>query len=341
MKKILVTLSFAILAHSSLSQQISIDSQILDQDGNAVPFAAIGIVNENFGAITFEDGSFSLDVEEKYMSDSLVISAIGYERTKVAYSEFVRKAPSTIQVKQSIRELDEVLITPEGLDYQLFGEKKKRSNGSLGFYDPQKGATLAVLLNEERQFLHIKEIRVSVGRQNLKDFQLRTMIFSMGADSLPGEQLLKENLILESKIKKGVVTFELTKDFWTDEPVFVGFEWIVSRKQFETIEMAKEAFPLEFIDEIDKAHPDLKFSINDSKVVNLRNDAGDIVKSIELTEEQQEQVKERRKLKPRLYFQTHTNESGLKAVTGSHITSKWRRLPYFPLVSIWAGTDPK
>lgn len=330
----LLALPFLLVAQKQLIQ-----SQILDTEGNGVPFAAIGILDKNFGAIAFEDGSFEIQVKEEYMEDTLVVAAIGYERRKVLYRDFVVEAPPTISVKQKVQELKQVTITPDGLDFQRLGEKKKSSSSTLSFFAPQKGTTMAVLLNEESRLMQVKNITVSVEKANLEFFQLRAMIFSVGADTLPDRQLLNESLIQNSKDKKGRLTFELTEYFWTDEPFYVGFEWIVSKEQFERIEKVKNDHPLSFIQGIEEKYPDLKFSISGQDAVLLRNLAGNLVERIELTDEQQEEVKERDKVNPKVLFQIHYKDEGLKTVSGSYISGNWRAFPFHSLVSVWAGVD--
>lgn len=338
MKKTLLFISVVLSLWVS-AQDRSIQSQILDQNGDAVPFAAIGILEKKFGAVTFEDGSFTIKEDEKYLEDSLVVFAIGFEQKRISYRRFIEEAPESITVRQIATELDEVIITPKSISFKRIGDKRKLSTSDMSFFEPQQGATMAVPFNEEGSLMQIKEITVGIGKVNLEVFQIRCMIFQFDEDSLPGKQLLGSNLIQNSTDKSGVMTFKLEEDLWVNKPFFVGFEWIVSKAQYEEIQKVKDAHPTEFLDEIKDRFPDLKFSISDNSIVVMRDQKGNSIEEIELTEEQREVMRERKRVNPRVFFRIHYKNEGLKTYSGSYISNSWRSYPFHPIVSIKVGQD--
>lgn len=337
MKNIML-FSLCLLLSIEGSSQL-IQSQIVDQNGEGVPFAAVGIIDKNFGAITFEDGSFELSVSDEFSDDTLVVAAVGFDRLLLPYASFVSDAPKTLELTQQITKLEEVRITPEGLDYSWVGEGKKRSSSALSFLTPQKGTTLAVLMNEQQELLHLKKISVGVESSSLREFQLRAMLFSMTEDSLPGEQLLNKNLIQTSDERKGILTFSLEEALWIDQPFFVGFEWIVSKAQFEEINKVGGQYPIPFLEEIASEYPELKYTVNDNSTVQFRDLDGNLKHEVPLTKDQREEMKERGKVLPKVLFQIHYKDNGLRTITGSHITNAWRTYKFHALVSIYAGMD--
>lgn len=311
-----------------------VESQILDQNGDAVPFAAIGILEKNFGAVTFEDGTFTIQENEKYLEDSLVVFAIGFEQKRFSYRKFIEEAPKSIHVQQVATQLDEVVITPKRISFKRMGDKRKAGKSKLSFFDPQRGATMATIFNEGGELVQVKEITVGIGKANLEIFQLRCMLFEFNEDSLPGRQLLGSNLIQNSKDNSGIMTFKLEEELWIDEPFFVGFEWIVSKKQYQEIRKVKEQHPTTFIQEIEDQFPGLKFNITDNSRVIMRDEEGNAVEEVALSEEQVEMLRERKRVNPNVFFQIHYREEGLATYSGSYITGTWRRYPFHPIVSI-------
>ena len=212
----------------SFSQE-TIHSKIVDKEGNGIPFATIGIIEKNFGAVTFEDGSFTLAINPAYYEDTLVISAIGHQRRKLAYSQFIKDQPSTLYLAEEVQQLAEVTITQEKLVFSEIGMKKKSSPNHLGISSPLDGLTVAYLVDNVSEQVLVDEIAVVIRQLNMDSIQVRCRIFSVNPETQkPGKDLLSENLIQVATQKQQRLTFQPTKNLWLDEPFFVGFEWVAS-----------------------------------------------------------------------------------------------------------------
>lgn len=103
---------FLLLTQLGNAQQASLKGQLVDQDGDALSFAAIGIFELNKGCTSSEDGMFFLkDLEAG--SYELSISAIGYEAIEME----VKVEPNlvidlgTIELKEDILGVGEVVVT--------------------------------------------------------------------------------------------------------------------------------------------------------------------------------------------------------------------------------------
>lgn len=320
------------------AQDRLIDSQVLDPNGQGIPYAAIGILEENFGTVSFEDGSFTLTVNDKYLKDSLVVSALGYERRKISYQQFINEKPKTITLQESIKILSEVVISPKKLTFVKIGNKKKKFSNSLSIFDPKQGAIVAVLFDDISESVLLREITVTTGMVNLDFFKMRCMVFSMDNDSLPGEQLLDKNLI-QTRVKgKNVIRYTLEEDFWIDQPFYLGFEWIISKKQYEQRQKAQDMRFQSFFDRIKSDYLDLNFTIVEDKKIVLYTKSGKLVKELELTAEEKTLLKNRGEVIPRVFLGARKG-SVPKTVAGSYITGKWRGLQYYPLVSILVGKE--
>lgn len=313
-----------------------VESRIVDANGDGIPFAAIGIIEKNYGSITFEDGSFSLAVDSKYQADTLVISAIGYNRLKLAYQDFVYDKPSSISLNEDIRYLDEITITPERLKFSKLGVSKASSPNNYALNSPLDGASIVMLLDEINEPALIEEIAVTVGRQNVDSIQLRCRIYTVDeATGMPGRDLLKSNLIQTITEKQQRLTFNPLNDLWVDQPIFVGFEWVMSKRQFQQLEEAQNAFPVSFIDEIVAKNPSANWNLNENKRILFRDAENNIIKRVSLTKEQTEVLRERDAAAPKLQFKIKMK--GEKTYYGSPITSDWGKIPHEALISIKVG----
>src|SRR5690606_29621391 len=73
--------------------------------------ASVYIENTTIGSITNADGNFVLKVPRENLSDTLVISSIGYKSFKVVISEF--ENGSDIFLEEDVASLDEVVIVAD------------------------------------------------------------------------------------------------------------------------------------------------------------------------------------------------------------------------------------
>jgi len=316
--------------------QPNIQSKIVDKNGKGIPFATIGIVEKGFGTVTFEDGSFSMKIIPDYDRDTLIISAVGYKRKKVAYTQFVTERPDLVYLEENIQLLNEVTITPEELNFSEVAMKKKSSLNHLGISSPLDGATVAFLVDDISEPVLIDEITTTIRQLNMDSIQVRCRIFGLDHETgLPADDLINENLIAISTKKQQRLTFQLSKDTWLDEPFFVGFEWVMTKTQFEKLQKAKEVYSLDFIDQIVAENPGFNYNVNENKRVQFRDSAGKVVKKVNLTKEQTAILNQKDASSPKLQFKIKMR--GTQTYTGSPITGKWSRSPHEVLVSVKAG----
>tara|TARA_A100001015_G_scaffold321427_1_gene452113 strand:- start:1950 stop:4004 length:2055 start_codon:yes stop_codon:yes gene_type:complete len=336
MKDFILFLFINFCLYLTAFSQETVQSKIVDKEGNAIPFATIGIIEKNFGTVTFEDGSFSLEVNSAYKGDTLILSAVGYKRKKVAYTLFVTERPNLVYLEGNIQLLNEVTITPEELNFSEAALKKKSSPNHLGISSPLDGATVAFLIEDISEPVLINEIATTIRQLNMDSIQVRCRIFSLDPETgLPADDLSNENLIAISTMKQQRLTFRLTKNLWLDEPFFVGFEWVMTKTQFEKLQKAKDAYPLDFIDQIVADNSGFSYNVNENKRVQFRDSEGKVVKKVNLTKEQIAILNEKDAASPKLQFKIKMK--GTQTYTGSPITGKWSKNPHELLVSVKVG----
>ncbi len=325
------------LAVGAICHGQSIQGQIVDEEGNGIPFATIGIAEKNLGTVTFEDGSFSFRLDTDFQEDTLLVSAVGFERRKISYRELLSLDPVEISLGPDIRRLDPVVISPDKLRFYEAGMKKNTSPNHLGISTPLNGVTVAMFIPNDEGPVLVDEIAVTIRQLNMDGAQLRCRIFEVDPQtSLPGRDLLVENLVATSTMKQERLSFSLSEDFWIDQPFFVGFEWVTTKMQYEELQRAREAFPVTFIDSIVAQNPGYNYNVNENKRIQFRDSVGRVVKKVNLTKHQREILDAKDAASPKLQFKIKVK--GSRTYTGSPITGRWSKSPHEALISLRVGS---
>ena len=82
---------FTILLYGILNAQ-TINGKIISKENNEpIPFARIGIENENFGAIADEYGNFSIDLTNVSRNNFIIVEYGGYQSFKDKVENFIKK----------------------------------------------------------------------------------------------------------------------------------------------------------------------------------------------------------------------------------------------------------
>jgi TonB-linked SusC/RagA family outer membrane protein len=121
MKKILYCLAIGLCPLLVACQPITINGKIINEEGKPVSNATIGIKHSNKKTISDQYGLFT--IHNSLLTDTLVISAVGYETTEEPNNE---RGLITITLKRSSKLLDEVILNTGYQDIP-----KERSTGSF------------------------------------------------------------------------------------------------------------------------------------------------------------------------------------------------------------------
>ncbi len=337
--KVLLLFLALVSSDTLVGQNQVISSQVVDEQGIGIAYVAVGIPAKQFGTNTFEDGSFTFPFNKGYLKDSLLISAIGYERKKLSYQEFIEQQPSKIILKTNPIALPAITIRSSRLEEVRLGVKRKGSRNNFSLGSPLKGVTVAMLFDQIDKPIRIKEISVSVGKSNMDSLQLRCRIFAKHPDTgLPGEDLLQETLIQTATQKRAILSFSLQEEFWLDQDFYVGFEWVMTKQQFAQLESARERYPINFLSDIYATSPDLQPNINENKRVHFRDSTNKVVQEIVLSREQTEVLRARAAAAPQLQFKILMK--GQRTYYGLPLTQAWERIPHEALISLLVQQEP-
>ena len=216
-----------------LMAQVTVSGKVTDIHDKPIAYANIGIVNSTAGTLSNIDGSFRLNVPRSLYNESIVFSAIGYERTQLPVPSHTGKILQ-VRLKESVTTLKNVtVLAKEKQNKKWLGNKKKHllGLGSMHYDSSAAGGAYALLIqNDDPGLRYLEEARLFIMRNTMKEFKIRVRI--MEADTtnhgLPGKDLIHESIVVASSMKKGWLTFDLSPHHLTvdREEFFLVFEWI-------------------------------------------------------------------------------------------------------------------
>ena len=102
--------------------QITVEGKIHDSaTQEPVPYANIGIANSSIGTISNTDGSFSIEIPEKFLNDTLLCSALGFGKKKLPIRLLGHKTIINIYLSEKITILKPVTISAKKEKSRTYG----------------------------------------------------------------------------------------------------------------------------------------------------------------------------------------------------------------------------
>jgi CarboxypepD_reg-like domain len=222
-----------------------IKGKVLEVHSNtAISYANIGIVNSSVGTISNEDGTFLIKIANGHLKDTLTFSALGYIRKSVPVQLVYENKNINIFLKQKETILKEVTVMSKKENQREFDLGNRYYKGGLNLSsaeDATAGASVALLIQNKYPSYHedlfypvfLGSAKVRIGDNTIGNFKIRVRLY--GVDSLtglPGNDLLNESLVIESDIKRGWLSFDLSKyNLQVNDSFFIVFEWIMEEKE--------------------------------------------------------------------------------------------------------------
>ena len=201
----------------SFSQTYS--GQIIDQHSGApIPYANIGIVNENIGTVSNAKGEFKIELNNKYDNGVLFISCIGYERKAYLISSLRNYFRSIdkiiIELQPKVYKLNEVVVKPIGTKIYTLGYPCE-SNSAYGnaFYSKKLGTEIGVIIKlpDNKSTAYLQNFRFEVGKFTYDEFPVRLNVYNLRNDK-PYENILTEPIFIKiTKAGKYIIDLEKYK----------------------------------------------------------------------------------------------------------------------------------
>jgi hypothetical protein len=237
-QKLSATIVF-LFSIANLYGQATVHGKILNsRTKEVIQYANIGIVGANVGTISNPDGSFSLSIPGKMLSDTLVFSSIGYEKRSIPLTQIFGDQSLIIYLSEKVMELSPVIISNRKVKSGTFQLGNPDFKGGVLETDTlYAGRSISLLIDDKSAGdnkgltfpAYIENARLRIFKNNLKSCKFRIRINSVNkATGQPADDLLNESIVVESTMRKGWMVFDLSKlDIEISESFFLTFEQIL------------------------------------------------------------------------------------------------------------------
>ena len=226
---------YSLLASGLFSAQV-ISGKILSNDNNPVPFARIGVVDENIGAVADESGNYKIDLSAAGQDKVLTVQMGGYASFTEKINDFVKCGNYTIRLTEKINDIEEVKLTPDTFENKNWGIKTKAKN--VGFWYNSRGNEGGNWKDEIAvSFTNRKKVKIDKINLNINQFDTDKPVvlsFNIYAEenNRPGKSILSEVLTVQvskDRIKDGTFTFDVSdRSLWVNNQNFYVSTQIVS-----------------------------------------------------------------------------------------------------------------
>jgi hypothetical protein len=224
--KILFILLLFTFCNNSIGQNKIISGIVFNKnDRNAIPYAIIHSTKYNIFYNTDENGKFKIDIP---INDTIIFSCIGYENLTLVNFSLI----DTIYLNEKINQLEDVIISKSlPLEIGILENKKTRSFLGESLNDSYEAVNLIKVPEK------IKQYKISKIKFKQKTYSpnmiFRLRIYNLDDNNLPGEELLKKQIIMSKEyFNNGILEFDLKDQniILEKSSFFAGIQFISSDK---------------------------------------------------------------------------------------------------------------
>ncbi len=205
--KYLIVLSTVLLMNIHNGNAQKLEGQIIDKTTESpLAYVNIGIVELGIGTVSDEKGKFALKVS-KDKADSVLFSALGFESVKYSISGLLKEPIVKLNPKSYELKTFDVVDKARGRD-KIFGKKKGIPQGETNLMGNSPGDEIGAHIRI-KQPTYLKSANFNITRVSGDSMIFRVNIYEFNNGEI-GDNLLKENVLLESSQEEGIVTVDLT-----------------------------------------------------------------------------------------------------------------------------------
>jgi hypothetical protein len=211
--------------------QTSIKGTVIDKKTNEpIPFSSVGIIGKTMGTVSNENGYFELVLKEINETDSLKISAIGYQSKSYTVKQAKNFTAEKIYLNESAVLLNEVVIKPSKTITKVLGNKNYNKNISCSFQgvdNNYKGVQAAIKANNKKgRVVWIENFNFFISKNDAADSAMfRLNFYKEDKNGMPGENILRQPIVFKTEVERGEVSVDLKKyNINTNDDFFISLE---------------------------------------------------------------------------------------------------------------------
>lgn len=175
MNKIFAALILASSIAAQGQEYMRIEGNIVNEDGNAVEFATIGITGKGIGTVSSASGHFSLQIPATG-NDTITFSHVSCVKREIAARELLGSGiPLTVEMQT--RELKEITVFPGKRKKAKLVNKGMRVKGARTMWKPTNiGNEIGSIVESKRTF-DVEEIRFNVQSNAIDSLKMSINIY--------------------------------------------------------------------------------------------------------------------------------------------------------------------
>ncbi len=203
--------------------QVVVKGTIVDANSSdPIPYVNIGLLGKNKGTVSDEKGYYSIKASS--LKDTVGFSAIGFGKFNITVAEL--KQDGNIKLVPRSYTVPEVEVLAEKLGKEkIYGFKIKKRKNSVSYGSAQLGTEMGARIRIGKKTL-IKSAHFTINHAKGDSMFFRLNLYSFKYGRI-GENLLKENIIIERPQQAGILSVDLTPyQIILDQDVLLSLEWI-------------------------------------------------------------------------------------------------------------------
>lgn len=204
---------FLFISIACYSQSKTARGIVLDElTQKPIPYVNISILESKFGTSSEEDGSYELEIEEKDFDKNVHLSSLGYKDSLITVENLMKQ--HQIFLKPIAEQLNEVVISKKFEEKFLIVNPINRKEIKSAFGSGAKPWNLALFfpyLETYQATKYIQSIKVHLAKFHKRPSKFRLRLFTIEEDSLPGQDLIFENLIVETVKGQKEIDIDIAK----------------------------------------------------------------------------------------------------------------------------------
>lgn len=248
--------SFAFFLLASILQAQEKACQIINPQGQAVPYVNIYSPGLQNGLVAGADGRFFFQASDFGADDTLVFSCIGYQTLKWQASQFNQLSPCQITLQPRTYETATAEITEAPVSF------KKRSAGvntrwklfqfGYGITQQNRGGEVGLFFPNTSTCI-LEQVGFNIAHAQPDSVLLEVNIYE-AVDSLPGRPLQQARIFTHAVANQATVVDLSNTPVWVDGDFFVTLEFLHGRAESKGIVLFKAKRKSKYLTLVRKAN---------------------------------------------------------------------------------------
>lgn len=240
-RRFIVLLFALMLSKTTFSQTLAnegiiIKGKIIQQEnGKALAYVSIGVLNKSLGTLTDTLGNFSFQISRENLADTLQISLVGYFSEKIVVKNFIEGNESIIRLREKVIELSEVKVYNRKLNTETIGRQSDGKFIQVSIHNKKSvqetiGSEMGMRFKTKKPNPTLKDFNFNISGNNFNSIKYRINIYSV-KDHMPDTLIFNKQLFMTlNNFKTGWTKVDLASyNIPVPQDFIITIQWVESR----------------------------------------------------------------------------------------------------------------